>query len=279
MRVIVHRSAFAAVTSLGCDWSYTWDCLQRGKNNFGMVETFVHGCPPSPPVSGIDCWPNETPPIWKRTNALVKLASERFAPSFRELIKKRGQIRIGLVVGTSNGESGPITAIANHLILNMPLEQPFNAYRAILIESLADTIRDVLKIDVPSTTFSGACASGGCALGIARDYLRSGYFDVCVVATVDALSRISVTGFKQIGAMSRSGCRPFDKNGDGTTVGEGAVILLLAREGVLPNTNGDIVVAGYGENCDARHAVEPSGPGVARAIECALNDASIVKAN
>jgi 3-oxoacyl-[acyl-carrier-protein] synthase II len=148
-----------------------------------------------------------------------------------------------------------------------------------------DVIRRELQCDAPATCLAAACASGVVGVGFAADQIKAGLTDVCVVIGADVLSRVAVVGFKQVGAMSLDGCRPFHRHRDGTTVGEGGAALLMtssevAREyqaarvrGVV--ATGAVRISGYGMTCDARHAVEPTAAGIEKAIRAALDEAHI----
>jgi 3-oxoacyl-[acyl-carrier-protein] synthase II len=127
-------------------------------------------------------------------------------------------------------------------------------------------------------TVSAACASACIAAGFAAERIRSDLCDACFVVSLDVLSRIAHAGFQQIGAMSRLGCRPFDRRRDGTTIGEGgAVVLFVGADVVHPaRLRCTVKLAGFGQSSDARHPVEPSADGICEAVQRALADAGCV---
>jgi 3-oxoacyl-[acyl-carrier-protein] synthase II len=92
---------------------------------------------------------------------------------------------------------------------------------------------------------------------------------------VDTLSRVASAGFFNIGAMSKTGCRPYDRQRDGATVGEGAVAMILARDGVLSTDKVIGHVAGSSVFCDAAHMVEPSVPGVVSVVKGAISQTGL----
>jgi 3-oxoacyl-[acyl-carrier-protein] synthase II len=150
-----------------------------------------------------------------------------------------------------------------------------DACRGTLVECLVPAIWCGLERCLPATTLSAACASALVAVGLARERIRWGLYDACLVVAVDVLSRIGYAGFRQIGAMSALGCRPFQRDRDGTTVGEGAVAFLLARAARGSAPASTVRVAGFGQSCDGRHVVEPSADGLLIAMEAALRDAQL----
>ncbi|MDY0291606.1 MAG: beta-ketoacyl synthase N-terminal-like domain-containing protein [Desulfuromonadaceae bacterium] len=80
-------------------------------------------------------------------------------------------------------------------------------------------------------TLDAACASSLYAIKLAAEELRSGRADVMLaggVARPDSL--YTQMGFSQLRALSPTGtCAPFDRNGDGLVVGEGAGMVVLKR--------------------------------------------------
>jgi 3-oxoacyl-[acyl-carrier-protein] synthase II len=90
---------------------------------------------------------------------------------------------------------------------------------------------------------------------------------------------VTYAGFNSLRAIDPEGCRPFDKNRQGLSLGEGAGILIL-EELAHARARGARIwgeVLGYGICAEAHHltAPEPSGEGVTRSISLALADARI----
>lgn len=119
----------------------------------------------------------------------------------------------------------------------------------------------------PSLTVSTACTSGTAAIGVAVDALRCGLAPRVLVVGSDALCRMTLHGFRSLGAMTQTRCRPFDQGRDGMAIGEGAAFLLLE-----PGEGQGIEVLGAATGTDAHHltAPDPEGRGLRRAIEAAL---------
>lgn len=124
------------------------------------------------------------------------------------------------------------------------------------------------------STVSNACASGALAIATAADLLLDGIADVAVAGGVDALCRMTLNGFASLLALDPMGCRPFDRDRQGTSLGEGAGFVVLEREtaararGARPLA----VLAGFGHSNDAYHATapDPEGRGAERAMRAAL---------
>ncbi|MFE3558859.1 beta-ketoacyl-[acyl-carrier-protein] synthase family protein [Streptomyces sp. NPDC059193] len=138
----------------------------------------------------------------------------------------------------------------------------------------------------PNLVVTTACASGGTALGVARDLLRSGTCDIVLAGgTEAALSRTIVAGLASMGVLSRrsydppAAFRPFDVDRDGFVAAEGAGVLVLEREADARARGARVraCISGYGGSADAVHqaAPDPDGSGFERALRTALSDAGL----
>lgn len=122
-----------------------------------------------------------------------------------------------------------------------------------------------------------ACSAGNYAISYAADLLRSGKADVMVAGGADPFSRIAFTGFSRLFALAPEKCQPFDKNRQGTLVGEGAGVLILEPLESARARNATIYaeVLGYGLSCDGHHMTIPETEGIRRVMRRALEDSDI----
>ena len=74
------------------------------------------------------------------------------------------------------------------------------------------------------------CVGSAMAIASACDAIALGECEVAIAGGSEALCRVVLSGFHSLKVVAAEGCRPFDKNRPGITVGEGAGILVL--EGV-----------------------------------------------
>ncbi|HEU4843179.1 MAG TPA: beta-ketoacyl synthase N-terminal-like domain-containing protein, partial [Burkholderiaceae bacterium] len=146
----------------------------------------------------------------------------------------------------------------------------------VLTGHLTDAINAGLGRALPGINVSAACASTLVALSYAADRIHAGLCDAVLLVGLDVLSRVASVGFSNLGAMSARGCTPYDVARDGTTVGEGAVAMLVARRSLLAPSDVQAVVAGTATYCDAAHMVEPNPQGVSKAIWAAMEQARIL---
>lgn len=121
-----------------------------------------------------------------------------------------------------------------------------------------------------------ACASGGAAIGLAADLIRSGRADLAIAGGTDSLCRLTYSGFNVLQAVDADRCRPFDRARKGITLGEGAGFLILERWDDAARRGAEILgeFLGYGASCDAHHPTAPieDGSGAARAMQLAIDE-------
>ena len=128
-------------------------------------------------------------------------------------------------------------------------------------------------------TFVNACAAGAQAIAVAADLVRTGRAEVALAGGVEILSRMIMSGFEALRAVSPTGCHPFDAGRDGIQLSELAAFVVLEsgqrvrQRGVQPYAR----VAGSGASADAFHVVRPDaeGAGAALAMRRALADAGL----
>lgn len=144
--------------------------------------------------------------------------------------------------------------------------------------AVTDALADRFDITGPATTISAACSSSAQALATAAEFLRFGRADCVLAGGADALCRLTLNGFASLLNMSAVGCRPFDANRDGMSLGEGAAFLVLERSDRRTTNRPALAeLAGTGNSCDAFHptAPEPEGRGAEAAMASALADAGV----
>jgi 3-oxoacyl-[acyl-carrier-protein] synthase-1 len=121
---------------------------------------------------------------------------------------------------------------------------------------------------------SNACISGLLAILTAKRLIVSGQYDHAVVAGADIISKFVLSGFQSFQAVSPEPCKPFDKNRQGITLGEGAATVILSRE---KNNTGNIKIMAGGVSNDANHISAPSRTGneLAHIIKKSIADSGL----
>jgi 3-oxoacyl-(acyl-carrier-protein) synthase len=128
-------------------------------------------------------------------------------------------------------------------------------------------------------TVSTACSSSLHAIGMAKRLIERNYYDACLVVGADALCVTTVRGFGSLTLLDPSGCRPFDRNRAGISIGEGAGALLLVSPLVQKRYRLPVhaEINGWGASSDCHHmtAPHPEGRGALQAIQSALAEANL----
>ncbi|MEV0523444.1 beta-ketoacyl-[acyl-carrier-protein] synthase family protein [Streptomyces sp. NPDC050439] len=194
--------------------------------------------------------------------------------------------RVGVVMGC--GVGGVTTMETQHGRL---LEKGPAAVSALTVPMLvpnmvAGNLAMDLRATGPNLVTATACASGATAIGTAAQLLREGACDIVITGGSEAaVSRTLVTGFAQMGALSRrtgepaAASRPFDRDRDGFVIGEGSGVLVLEREADARARGAGVRarIAGYGASADGHHltAPDPEGTAVLRAVHTAMEQAGV----
>jgi 3-oxoacyl-[acyl-carrier-protein] synthase II len=137
---------------------------------------------------------------------------------------------------------------------------------------------------------ASACATGAEAIAHGLDLIRLGRADIVVAGGTEAVIHpLPIAGFAAMRAMSvrnddpERASRPWDKGRDGFVLGEGAGVIVLERADHARARGARIYarLAGAGLSSDGYDIVQPhpEGDGAVRAIDIALRDADIAKAD
>jgi beta-ketoacyl-acyl-carrier-protein synthase II len=139
----------------------------------------------------------------------------------------------------------------------------------------------------PNNTVVSACATGTQAIGEAAELIRRGAADIVISGGTEGLVHVgTLAGFLAMRALSvryndtpEKACRPFDRDRDGFTLGEGAAILVLERleSALARGARIYAEVLGHASSSDAFHVAspDPRGEGAVRAMRWALQDAAV----
>ncbi len=131
-----------------------------------------------------------------------------------------------------------------------------------------------------------ACAASNQALGWGAEAISRGQVDVVLAGGTDSIINfIGYIAFEKLGTLAmpdtqvENSCKPFDINRSGTVAGEAAGLVVLASENFVRehNLRPKFEILGYGSSLDAYMvtAPDPSGDGMARAMERAMEQAQI----
>lgn len=127
------------------------------------------------------------------------------------------------------------------------------------------------------TTISTACSSSANAVMLGARLIRNKHLQRVLVGGTDSLTKFTLNGFNALEILSPSGCRPFDRNRNGLTIGEGAAALVLESEECADPGRIICEVSGYANVNEAYHATASTadGFGAILAMNRALESASL----
>jgi 3-oxoacyl-(acyl-carrier-protein) synthase len=185
--------------------------------------------------------------------------------------------RAGVLLGASVGGSFDCERFLTALIKQGKVRaRPTRFHEC---DSAIQIIAEDFGLYGPSMAVATACSSGALAIATAADLIMAGEADVMLAGGSDSLSRMTWGGFHSLLLVDGAGCRPFDANRAGMSLGEGAAILVIEAEEVARARGATILarLAGWGATCDAHHATapHPQGAGAAAAMQSALRRAGL----
>lgn len=279
------------VTAGGIGTQPTWDTVRRGEGTAarrlrelkGMPVDF--GCPVPAFDAGTLLGRRKAWRLDRASQLALVAAAEAVADSGLDPAVWDGA-RVGVVLGCGFG--GVATWERQYDVLRergpskvSPMTVPMH-----VLNMTAGYVAMEYGARGPNLVTATACASGGTAIGTARELLRSGRCDVVITGGTEAsLTPLVSAAFSQMGALSRrtdaieGASRPFDTGRDGFVLGEGAAVLIL-ESAEHARGRGAFVhayVSGYGASADAHHATapDPDGAGAELALRQALDDAGL----
>lgn len=194
--------------------------------------------------------------------------------------------RVGVVIGNALGGTPTFEAQHNVFRDEGPDEVSPLTIPMMMTSMAAGYVAMDLSATGPNLVTVTACASGGTAIGIARELLRCGKCDVVLAGGSEAsVTPLIASTFAQMKALSRRteepdrASRPFDADRNGFVLGEGSAMLVLERTADARARSAPVRahLSGFGASADAFHATkpDPAGVGVQQAIEMALADAGL----
>ncbi|WP_437993949.1 beta-ketoacyl synthase N-terminal-like domain-containing protein [Sorangium sp. So ce145] len=256
MTLGVAITGLGAISALGPDAAALWDAIAAGRDGIRPIERFS--------TEGFTVHLGAMVPGYDR------MADERV---------EAGDLCVDLAIAAAREAlaCAPIAASVPPERVALVLGSNFGS-RVRRLHQVTELVGEAIGIRGPRITVSTACASSTNALGLGKDLIDAGAADVVLAGGTDALTPDLFAGFHALGLLSGDKCAPFSHPA-GTTVGEGAGLLLLEREhrAIARGARPIARLLGYGLSADAYHATtpDPTGSGVARAIRGALGDAGI----
>jgi 3-oxoacyl-[acyl-carrier-protein] synthase II len=138
-------------------------------------------------------------------------------------------------------------------------------------------------IEGPVMVNCSACAAGSTAIATGYSMLLGGSVDVVVAGGIDPLTEFSTFGFHALKSLSPFPCKPFDRDRQGISIGEGGALVVLetGEHAAARGAHVHAELLGYGLGNDAYHPTspDPTGEGALRVMTSALSDGGITGAD
>lgn len=185
---------------------------------------------------------------------------------------------LGVVMGATTGGMHGSEEFYRRTLLHAPRPRRA-AVLAMPVSASVDLLANLFGCEGPRLTVSTACSSGGNALGIAADWIRTGRAGAVLCGGTDSLCRMTFSGFNALQALDTVPCRPFDRDRAGLTLGEASAMFVL-EDRECAQARGATILAeflGYGVSADAHHITQPrpDGAGALLAMQRALEDSGV----
>ncbi len=169
--------------------------------------------------------------------------------------------KTGLILSTTKG---------NIELLDKEKADKYDIDRINLWKS-AEVVSKYFGIKTEPLVISNACISGVQAINAGMRMIQAEQCDNVIVVGGDILSDFVISGFLSFKSISSKPCKPFDKNRDGLSLGEGAATMLITSFPCQASEPKIEFIAGATAN-DANHISGPSrtGEGLYQAIDTVL---------
>ncbi len=280
-RVVV--TGLGVVSSLGFGWSKFWKHILEGRSGISEISYLD-------PTGFRTKWGGEVrdynPETHFASQELRRIGrGTQFAILAAKLALKDAGLNVTLVtrertavcLGTTMGDIQALEEIDDLSVRNRENEITASLVAKYPSGMMSARLADYLGTSGPVTMIPTACAAGNYAIGYGYDLLRAGRSDIAITGGADPFSRIAFTGFSRLLALAPEKCQPFDKNRQGTLIGEGAGVLILETLDRALERGAEIYaeVLGIGYSCDGNHMTIPEVDGIVRVMRNALSDAQI----
>jgi 3-oxoacyl-[acyl-carrier-protein] synthase II len=126
-----------------------------------------------------------------------------------------------------------------------------------------------------------ACATGISAIAQATMLIKTGQYQQVITGAIETpITPLTIAGFRQMGALAKTGAYPFDLQREGLVLGEGGAVFILESAELATQRQARIYgeILGFGLTADAYHGTspEPEGKSAIVAIKQCLERSHIL---
>jgi 3-oxoacyl-[acyl-carrier-protein] synthase II len=191
--------------------------------------------------------------------------------------------RMGVACGSSTGSTEEIKAFGNMLLNSVADGLNANSYVRMMPHTTAANISIFFGLKGRLIPTSSACTSGSQGIGYAYEAIKFGRLPLMLAGGAEELCPTEAMVFDALYATSlkndapQSSPRPYDSTRDGLVIGEGAGMLVLEEleHALARGAHIHAEIVGFGSNADGQHTTKPEQTTMRRAMQLALEDASL----
>ena len=185
--------------------------------------------------------------------------------------------RTAVIIGTGIGGVNTIDDGLWRLYVENTRPDPLTVPRLIASAGPA-TLGMRYRCNGPTFAVASACSSATQAIGMGMQMIRAGMVDRAIVGGSEAaITTGTMMSWEALRVLTPDKCRPFSKNRNGMSLGDGAGIFIIEAADVARARRATpiAILSGYGTTSDASDPVRPDVDGAASCMSQALADAGL----
>lgn len=293
------------ITPLGSSTEETWNGLLAGRSGIDRIHSYESSCLHTQIAGEADDY-DPAKFITNRRSLRMMTRNDTLAVSGAAVAMRDSGLTLsdsdgaaaGLFVGSNKEISNPMHLLEGTLVARNPDgsvdyrklgEQAKSAfYPLFFVEGLQAAsifyVSQAFDLKGANTYFAGTGESGAVAIGRAYRAVRRGEAEMAVAGGFDdASSWWNMSKFDTLGILTRqndlgaAACRPYDRDRDGTVLGEGSAMVIVEPYDAAVQRGARIYaeITGFGSSYDAYKLVtpHPEGRGLVHAMQSALREA------
>lgn len=263
VKVVV--TGIGLISALGGSLEESWQNLIAGKSGIRLHQPFPEITPL--PLGLISQQPSE---LTMLTQMVVASALQD-----SELVTHAADCAV--VIGSSRSYQASWEILARQMygdVANLPISSFGNWLDTLPHMNAIAAARQIGASGIVLAPMA-ACATGIWAIAQAALLIKTGQCQQAIAGAVEApITPLTLAGFRQMGALAKTGAYPFDLHRQGLVLGEGAAVFVLESAEFAKQRQAKVYgeILGFGLTNDAYHinSPEPEGKSAIAAIKQCL---------
>ncbi len=238
------------VSGLGENLEDNWQQVLAGTSAIRLHQPFPE-LPPIPLVL-----------IGKQPISLKTLTSQVVSSAISDAGLNLPLLDCGVVIGSSRSHQASWEQLAKIFAQNVQID--CDCLDILPHMNAIAAARQIGASLVPVFAPMAACATGIWAIFQACELIKTGLCDRVLAGAVEApITPLTLTGFRQMGALAPTGAYPFSRTRQGLVLGEGGAVLVLESAKLALERSARIYgqIRGFGLTADAYYASKPDPQG------------------